>query len=292
MRPSFGWRTTAVWSLTFIITIGSMLLLVISGESGAAPIVSLQTPTSVDAGEMFLVRIDPQGYDIVLEAKYPGARTTWIFEPDEKKDTGWEFKLPAPYSGTNLTLRAIVWGKNDGENGFDAVSDLTEIELTGWTDDDGDGLSDAWEELWGLNTDDPNEDEDDDGIILLEEMYHLTDPGSTDTDDDSMDDAWEISRGSIPFRDDTNEDPDRDGWSNFQELVKETDPRDPSEHPEEPPVTPWYWVVMIFAVLLLILGYFVKQLFSKKRLDDDLEDFDRGTKRSRTTRMRDNSGKI
>jgi hypothetical protein len=272
------------------ILIGTLLL--ISQENAdALTLPPISAPTTVSAGEEFqVVYMDPEA-DVVLQAIYPGARMDWLFEPNDQIDQGWRFDMKAPYAGANLTIRFLGWKEINGTSVLGVLVEWFEIEVTGWIDEDGDSISDTWEDLHGLKTDDPNEDEDEDGVILLEEMYHLTDPEEVDSDHDSMDDIWEITNGTIPFVDDTNLDPDRDSWSNIQEMVKGTDPRDPEDHPERPPVTPWYWIVIIVGVLLLILSYFVRQLFSKKKLEDDLDEFDRNNRKG-SQRARDISDKV
>jgi hypothetical protein len=291
MSLSSGWRRPFIWILLATLVMGSLVIFNLN-NTGVEAALAYNAPTTVTAGGSFQFTIDASDNDLLLEAKYPGVKINWLFEPDEKGENSWIFELKSPFAGTNITLRTVVWGEVDGEKVLEPESEWITIEVTGWVDEDEDGLSDTWEELYELDTDDPNEDDDEDGIIHLEEMYYLTDPKREDSDGDSMGDGWEIFNGIIPFKDDPNSDPDRDSWSNIQEIVDDTDPRDPMSHPKEPRVTPWYWILIIFGVLFLILGYFVKQLFSKKKLEDDLDDFDRTASKSPSGKDRGISGKI
>jgi len=249
-------------------------------------------PEEIGMGSPFFINVSGAEGRTAIEARYPGPDMSWIFEKNERKGEARVFELPAVYCGTNITYRTLIWVEGRENGSWAPSSDWYTVNLVGWVDEDGDTLSDRWEALYDISIDDPNEDEDGDGLILLEEMYHLTDPSDVDSDGDSMGDGWEAEHGTLPFRDDPNNDPDGDSWSNIMEKTRETEPRDPLDHPKEPRVTPWYWVVIITGVLLLILGYFVKQLFNKKQLDDDMDDFDRRTRRRSLSSHGDNSGKV
>jgi hypothetical protein len=249
-------------------------------------------PTELTMGVPLIINVSNADVEIHIEARYPGAKMTWIFEQSSLKSGVRSFELPPAYAGSNITYRTLIRDGSDPEGLWMPGSYWVRTDLSGWVDEDGDGLSDLWESIHKLDTDDPNEDEDNDNLIILEEMYHLTDPKKRDSDGDSMDDEWEVSHGTLPFRDDPNADPDGDSWSNIMERSRGTEPRDPSDHPEDLPVTPWYWIVIITAVLLLIIGYFVKQLFNKRRFEDDMDDFDRDTSSRSTQPGRDISGKI
>jgi len=181
------------------------------------------------------------------------------------------YSLPAPYGGNEITLRIFYQDPNGTEIEWPPSGRLS-IPITGGTDSDGDGLEDSWEILRGFDpsqTDDTSSDSDEDGLNVIQEMFNLTDPDDEDTDGDDMEDGWEASNGTLPFRDDPNEDPDGDGWSNIAEYVNDADPRDPENHPDDLPVTPWYWMLIIFLVLFAIMGYFVRQMFNKRKLEED-----------------------
>ena len=97
-------------------------------------------------------------------------------------------------------------------------------------DTDGDGMPDAWENIYPCmmaNTVDDGVDYDSDNLTSLEEYGFPTDPCNADTDGDGMDDGWEIyylSCGLDPFTDDSIDDPDIDGVNNLLEYGDSTDP--------------------------------------------------------------------
>lgn len=69
------------------------------------------------------------------------------------------------------------------------------------TDDDGDGILDAWEIQYGLNplnASDALIDADNDGLTNLQELQYGTNPKRNDTDGDGMNDGDEIKNGRNP----------------------------------------------------------------------------------------------
>jgi len=82
---------------------------------------------------------------------------------------------------------------------------LALLLLLGCTDPDGDGLSNAVEELWG------------------------SDPQVADTDGDGLDDGAELELGTDPTAADTDE----DGWRDGEELAEGTSPTFALSHPFE-----------------------------------------------------------
>ena len=227
-------------------------------------------PESVETGESWEVTINLEG-EVRLSVRYPGTTWDWIISPDREEGDMKTYSLPAPYGGNEITLRIFYQDPNGTEIEWPPSGRLS-IPITGGTDSDGDGLEDSWEILRGFDpsqTDDTSSDSDEDGLNVIQEMFNLTDPDDEDTDGDDMEDGWEASNGTLPFRDDPNEDPDGDGWSNIAEYVNDADPRDPENHPDDLPVTPWYWMLIIFLVLFAIMGYFVRQMFNKRKLEED-----------------------
>jgi len=124
----------------------------------------------------------------------------------------------------------------------DGLSNLAETTATPSTDprlpldQDNDGLPDRWEVLWGMDPQDPDEDEDGhddgeadtdgDGLDNRQEMLLGTNPGNADTDGDGLQDIGEASNGLDPNNQDSNgnntldgiDDFDGDGLSNSDEL--------------------------------------------------------------------------
>ncbi|UCE37369.1 MAG: hypothetical protein JSW00_18215 [Thermoplasmata archaeon] len=72
------------------------------------------------------------------------------------------------------------------------------------TDDDGDGMSDDWEEQNGLNpkdASDADDDPDNDGLNNHNESLYSTNPNDPDSDDDTYTDGEEVAAGSNPNSD-------------------------------------------------------------------------------------------
>jgi len=95
-------------------------------------------------------------------------------------------------------------------------------------DTDGDGMPDAWEGKYGLNSLDPADaalDGDADGLTNLQEYTFGTDPQKADTDGDGMPDKWEIQYGLNP-RDpaDAAKDYNNNGKTNLEEYLSGTSP--------------------------------------------------------------------
>lgn len=110
-------------------------------------------------------------------------------------------------------------------------------------DTDGDGLTDIWETLKGLDKNDADEDADslsdgaddfdNDGLTNLGEQSANTNPLLADTDGDSLPDGWEVTKGLNALNADQDGDNltddadnfDIDGLTNAQELAAGTHPR-------------------------------------------------------------------
>lgn len=69
-------------------------------------------------------------------------------------------------------------------------------------DSDKDGMPDWWESEHGLDPNDPNDanlDEDDEGVINLDEFKYKSDPSKPDSDSDGYSDKQEIDSGTDPL---------------------------------------------------------------------------------------------
>ncbi len=122
-----------------------------------------------------------------------------------------------------LTASEISQLYSSGLNG-QALSSLLSTD-----DTDGDGLLDAWEELFGLDPNDngsvnpdngPNGDPDGDGLININEQTNGTNPIQADSDGDFATDQEEIDNGTLPLVADTDGDGLLDGHeTNTGEFV-------------------------------------------------------------------------
>ena len=119
----------------------------------------------------------------------------------------------------------LSWGK-EGEP-VDIIHSGRFFHQSGIADTDSDGMPDWWEEMYDLNSVNPDDaayDLDGDGVVNLQEYINGTNPRSSDTDSDAMPDGWEISNGLCPFANDAIADADNDGLVNVEEYIAGSDP--------------------------------------------------------------------
>jgi len=95
------------------------------------------------------------------------------------------------------------------------------------TDPDGDGNPTFWEQMFGLNPDinDGEDDPDGDQLPNSEEFSAFTNPTIPDTDGDGMPDGWECRNSLDPLGNDSASDPDGDTLTNLQEFLLGTNPQ-------------------------------------------------------------------
>jgi Zn-dependent metalloprotease/streptogramin lyase len=150
------------------------------------------------------------------------------------KSTGEAKVISATLSGSFESLALEVFTDSDSDGMSDHWEDrygLDKYDPSDATlDADGDGLSNLGEFL--ARTDPTNPDSDGDGLSDGEEVHvHGTNPAKSDTEGDGMPDGWEVDHGLDPLVDDAAGDLDGDGWSNFLEYLEGTDPTDPTSKP-------------------------------------------------------------
>jgi DNA-binding beta-propeller fold protein YncE len=190
----------------------------------------------------------------------------------ESVSTDAALRGQASFAGQELTYSAVPIGSGarvgidrdldavlDGDDNCPAAVNPAQENLDGDSvgdacdgDTDGDGMTDEWEDKYGLNRLDPADaslDGDIDSLTNLEEFtygtnpnfadtdgdwikdgYELnflgTDPNSSDTDGDTMPDFWEGLNWVGPTDPDSGSgDPDGDGFTNLEEYQNGTNPR-------------------------------------------------------------------
>jgi fibronectin type 3 domain-containing protein len=133
----------------------------------------------------------------------------------------------------------------DGYNGVSTAQILIIVSLP-QLDLDGDGMSNEFELLWGLDpfTDDSQADPDNDGLTNYQEFLYGTNPFDTDTDGDGISDWDEIIRyGTDP----TNSDTDGDTFEDGVEIRWESNPLSKWSNP----VTIILWWVGLIALIAI-----------------------------------------
>ncbi|MCD6384033.1 MAG: hypothetical protein J7L88_06190 [Thermoplasmata archaeon] len=261
--------------------------LLAAGGTGGTPLITwdLNYNPTPPLTSPFIVRVDLQGEELNL-TNVRMYIVINISEPDKvlvnKGDYRSELTLsngtfslfiPSPMRRFNFTFHLELQGEGVSQR-YPTIGELP-VSFTGdIVDEDGDGMDDRWEVENGLNpgiANDATADEDGDGLTNLEEYYSMTSPMKKDSDGDGMDDRWEVKMGTCPFLSDGEVDYDEDGATNLEEFHMRTDPRDPLSVPDLSPVTPWYYIVIIVGILLILIGYFAAQMFINRREEEFLK---------------------
>ncbi|SGY87282.1 M4 family metallopeptidase [Moritella viscosa] len=158
---------------------------------------------------------------------------------------------------------AINASVDKGYDAFPVINAFSQVGVTcdnlPFSDQDNDGMSDYWEQSYGLDYTTPADaaqdldqdglsnlgeyladtnptisDSDSDGLTDYEEVsIYSTDPNNTDTDNDRLPDQWEINVGLDPLDpNDAHLDSDSDGVTNINEYLLGSDPFKSSSTPE------------------------------------------------------------
>jgi len=189
------------------------------------------------------ISFDDEGCIYVLER---GNKRVQKFDPDRRfiKEFGTHISGDLNYYeesiGISSDLSIYVYG-SDHDGGAGRVRRFNQTiefhpanETTGFTDTDGDGLTDTQEETgWVVNITTPSgqfeynvssdpklKDSDDDSLTDREEFNLTSDPNSCDTDGDGLSDPDEVEYGTNITRWDT----DGDGLGDAEELLFLSDP--------------------------------------------------------------------
>ena len=119
-------------------------------------------------------------------------------------------------------------------NAYDSAFDDTDgfVLKIPWSDKDGDGMSDIWENQMSLDDADATDailDLDGDGLNNLLEFQFGSWPNQIDSDSDTMDDYYEYYNDLNPLLDDSQLDKDNDGLPNWYEAVSDLKANDSSD---------------------------------------------------------------
>lgn len=214
--------------------------LVSSGENFAVRILNENTAAmSADLGladntvNLFVLRLDLSATgdsDTVSLWRNPADLTDETMNTPDFTATGFDFQIDrvtfARFGDSGISFDEIKVGE--------AWADVTTGDDF---DTEGDGLRDAWERAFDLDTsiDDSGDDNDTDGgtdgLTNLEELTFGTNPQKADTDEDNLLDGVETNTGTFTDGNDTGTDPnnpdtDGDTFSDGDEVTDMTDPTD------------------------------------------------------------------
>nr|WP_010133609.1 leucine-rich repeat domain-containing protein [Microbulbifer agarilyticus] len=170
----------------------------------------------------------------------------------------WQIFSDASCGGTGVTC--VLWRErqftiNDiaGDEVYFTTYQVFDYELDGtfdnnfWSgyvsifqknaqvqDSDGDGIPDEWEIANGLDpftADDAWFDNDNDGLLTIDEYAAGTNPNAADTDADGLSDSDEWNAGLDPLNSNLGADQDSDGFLDIHEIKLGSDPFDAGSTP-------------------------------------------------------------
>ena len=224
-----------------------------------------------NVGETLGTRIltDDQTYTMIAKIDFDGDLVSLWIDPDlAQPEASNTADVTRAYTGTNWNT--AVRAGSGGEVTWDNLAVTTSWSELDFTDDDGDGMPNGYENQFGLNPnfddslDDldndnlnnitefqngtfPNDDDSDDdfytddvengGGVWISLTQTGTDPLNPDTDGDSLLDGVETNSGTFTNANNTGTDPheidtDNDGPTDGTEVLCGTNPLDASEIPD------------------------------------------------------------
>ena len=207
--------------------------------------ISAMTSRTLDPDEVALtIDTAPRGLIINLDGT-PSATPLAV-------DTliGYEHVIAAPNAGAGNQVYVFDAWSDGGDQAHTIrvpalptsfVATYTASALEPDQDQDGDGLLNGFEILFGFDPFDPSDaalDSDGDSLTNLEEQALGTDPTQADPDGDGLTDAQELAIGTDP----NDPDSDADTFSDGEEVAAGTDPLDSMSFPDEsdPSLLVWY----------------------------------------------------
>ena len=197
-----------------------------SASALAAPEFSLQPSISTITHNTALISWTTADYAFAQVSYGTSSSALYYKEANADGASTHEVSLVRLEPATTYFAQVTAFNIAGAQVSSDTVSFTTSATDT-VADSDGDGMSDAWEILNGLNAHDASDaglDSDNDGLINSEEFDAQTDPNNNDSDNDGMPDGWEIDQGFDPNNaSDASEDADGDGVSNLDEYTSAAD---------------------------------------------------------------------
>ena len=180
--------------------------------------------TPLKNGDLALFDFDSDGMSDIWEQQHSLQNDNYYdrFEdPDNDKILNWEECIDNTNPQSSDTDGDGITDTYEKIYGMNPLVD----DATG--DVDGDGMNNLFEFKMGLNSavNDSYDDYDNDGLTNLQEFQYQTDVHNADTDGDGMDDKWEVvNRLNATDAGDALLDYDWDGITNIEEYKSGSDP--------------------------------------------------------------------